>query len=192
MGSSSPDPAERLPRSFFARPTVRVARDLLGRTLNVRGPDATRSVRLVEVEAYLANDPASHAFRGPTARNRSMYRGPGTLYVFRIHQVVCANLVTRRGEAVLLRAGAPPADAEGNPSGPGRLCRYLGIEPADDGIDTVGSRRTWLTSGVRGTPRPRIVTSPRVGISRAVDRPLRFSLAGDPWVSRPQPEGRAT
>jgi len=192
VGSSSPDPARPVRRSFYARPTTEVARDLLGRNFEVRGSDATRSVRLVEVEAYLTHDPASHAFRGPTARNRSMFLPPGTLYVFRIHQVVCANLVTRPGEAVLLRAGAPRDDPTGNPSGPGRLCRYLGIGLADDGIDTTQSPRAWVTVGVAPERKLRVLSTPRVGISHAVKRRLRFSLAGDPWVSRPRPEGRAT
>jgi DNA-3-methyladenine glycosylase len=190
--NSSPDPPGRLGRSFFARPTVRVARDLLGRSLHVRDSNGHRSVRLVEVEAYVANDAASHAVRGPTARNRSMFLPPGTLYVFRIHQVVCANLVTRPGQAVLLRAGAPPTGSERNPSGPGRLCRDLGITLADDGIDTTRSPRIYLTDDPGRDRSVRIVSSPRVGISRAVELPLRFSLVGDPWVSRPRPVGRAT
>ena len=192
VGNSSPDPARPVRRSFYSRPTVEVARDLLGRTFEVRGPDATRSVQLVEVEAYLTRDPASHAFRGPTARNRSMFLPPGTLYVFRIHQVVCANLVTRPGEAVLLRAGAPLDPPDGNPSGPGRLCRYLGITLADDGIDTIQSSRAWVTVGNPRDPKLRVRSTPRIGISRGVERRLRFSLAGNPWVSRPRPAGRAT
>jgi len=105
----------------------------------------------VETEAYVRGDPANHAFRGPTPRNRSMFDAPGTLYVYRIHQVVCANLVARRGEAVLLRAGAPLPNAPGNASGPGRLCRYLGITIEDDGTDTVLGRRVELR-----LPRERI------------------------------------
>jgi DNA-3-methyladenine glycosylase len=175
----------RAGRSFFDRPTTQVARDLLGRELHAVGPDGHRSVQLVEVEAYVAGDPASHAFRGPTARNRSMFRTPGTLYVFRIHQVVCANLVTRPGEAVLLRAGFPLDVRVGNPSGPGRLCRYLGITLADDGLDASAKGRVYV-AGAR-EPSLRTLRSPRVGISRAVDRPLRFSVSGNPWVSRPRP-----
>jgi DNA-3-methyladenine glycosylase len=192
VASSSSRPPRRLGRAFFDRPTVTVARDLLGREVQVRREGEPRSVRLVEVEAYVATDPASHAYHGRTERNASMFSAPGTLYVFRIHQVVCANLVTRVGEAVLLRAGAPSEGVEGDPSGPGRLCRYLGITMDDDGIDTVRSARVRLTEGP-GRPRAvRIVASPRVGISRAVERPLRFSLEGDPWVSGPRPRRAAT
>jgi DNA-3-methyladenine glycosylase len=192
VASSLPETPPRLGRPFFDRPTVRVAQELLGRTLHVQGPDSNRSVRLVEVEGYVANDPASHTFRGPTARNRSMFSTPGTLYVYRIHQVVCANLVTRAGEAVLLRAGAPSDGGEGNPSGPGRLCRYLGITLADDGVDTTEGPRAFVTPRPQRDPHVRIRTSPRVGISRAQERLLRFSLDGDPWVSRPRPVGALT
>lgn len=192
MANSSEGAERRVPRSFFDRPTVRVARDLLDRQLHVVGPEGDRAVRLVEVEAYVAGDPASHAFRGPTARNRSMFRAPGTLYVYRIHQVVCANLVTRRGEAVLVRAGSPLGSHEGNPSGPGRLCRYLGLVLGDDGTDTIGSARVYVTYGAKARVRTPVVVSSRVGISRGVERPLRFSLDGEPWVSRPRPSGVAT
>jgi len=166
---------------------VTVARDLLGREVHVHGPDAPRSVRIVETEAYVADDPASHAFRGPTHRNRSMFGRPGTLYVYRIHQVVCANLVTRTGQAVLLRAGAPAGPDHGNPSGPGRLCRFLGITIDDDGTDTTRSPRLHLAAGAGRSRDESVRASPRVGISRAVDRRFRFSLDRDPWVSRPRP-----
>ena len=99
----------RLGAAFFDRPTRRVARELLGAVFRTRGPGGVRAVRLVEVEAYVARDPANHAFGGPTRRNRSMFGPPGTLYVYRIHRVVCANVVTRPGQAVLIRAGEPLA-----------------------------------------------------------------------------------
>ncbi len=182
----------RLDRAFYDRPTRTVGRDLLGRVVHVRGPNHERVVRIVEVEVYGPDDPASHAFRGRTARNRSMFGPPGTLYVYRIHQVVCANLVTHPGEAVLLRAGDPIADPSGNPSGPGRLCRFLGVTLDDDGTDTLRSRRVFLTTGAERSHGPRIVSSPRIGISRAVERAYRFSLEGDPWVSRPRPRAGST
>jgi DNA-3-methyladenine glycosylase len=178
----------RLGRAFFDRPTTVVARALLGVELSVRTSGAFRAVRLVETEAYVTGDSASHAYRGPTRRNRSMFLPPGTLYVYRIHQVVCANVVTRRGEAVLLRAGAPQGLPVGNPSGPGRLCRFLGITLADDGTDTVASRRVVFRPGP-GRSGP-VVVGPRVGVSRAARRRLRYSLRGDPWVSRPKPRAR--
>jgi DNA-3-methyladenine glycosylase len=182
----------RLGRRFFDRPTRTVGRDLLGRELHVRSAGGARSVRLVEVEVYIARDPASHAYRGPTKRNRSMFAGPGTLYVYRIHQVVCANLSTRPGEAVLLRAGAPLDGDPGNPSGPGRLCRYLGLAHADDGTDVTKSRRIFRTAGAGRRRDESLLASPRVGISRATERRLRYSVEGDPWVSRPHPRRELT
>ncbi len=192
MANSSSVSRPRLDRAFFDRPTRTVARDLLGCQIHVSAEKGVRSATIVEVEAYTARDPASHAFHGRTARNRSMFGRPGTLYVFRIHQVVCANLVTGAGQAVLLRAGAPLGEVGGNPSGPGRLCRFLGISIADDGTDTCRSSRVYLTAGVGRPRRVPIRASPRVGISRGVERELRFSLDGDPWVSRPRPGGRLT
>ena len=182
--SSSPPPGTRAGRDFFDRSAEKVARELVGATLTVRSGGRTRSVRIVETEAYVRNDPASHAYRGPTPRNRSMFSVPGTLYVYRIHQVVCANLVARQGEAVLLRAGAsadaPPATA----SGPGRLCRFLGIHREDDGADTVTSERVEVRLRERA-PRG-LLLGPRVGIRRAADRRLRFAAADEPAVSRPR------
>jgi DNA-3-methyladenine glycosylase len=171
---------------------VDVARALLGTVLSVEGTDGRRAVRLVETEAYVSNDPASHAYRGPTPRNRSMFSRPGTLYVYRIHQVVCANLVTRRGEAVLLRAGEPLTQGLENPSGPGRLCRALGIRRTDDGAYLPSDARILLESS--GTIAPAVVVGPRIGIRRATRRRLRFALAGNEWVSRPRPPagGRTT
>jgi DNA-3-methyladenine glycosylase len=188
VARSSEPPGRRLGRAFFDRATTRVARELLGAELHVRTRGTERVVRLVETEAYVRGDPASHAYRGETARNRSMFLAPGTLYVYRIHQVVCANLVTRRREAVLVRAGAPSVPKEGNPSGPGRLCRFLGLRLDDDGTDTTRSSRIFLR-GRAADPGP-VSVGPRVGVGRAVDRRLRFALANDPWVSRPRPGAR--
>ncbi len=173
-----------MPRAFYDRPTVVVARALLGCRI---GRGVRRLGRLVETEAYVAEDPASHAYRGPTARNRSMFARPGTLYVFRIHQVCCANAVTRPGEAVLFRAIEPLTPGWPDPRGPGRLCRGLGLTRSEDGSDLV-------TGAVRIYPRTApvgpVVRSPRVGIRRAADRPLRFSIAGNPYVSSPRPGAR--
>jgi DNA-3-methyladenine glycosylase len=183
-GSEGRGPVSPFRRSFYDRPAVEVAKALLGATIAHRSVGGWRIARLVETEAYLEADPASHSFGGPTQRNRSMFGRPGTLYVFRIHQVVCANAVTRRGEAVLLRAAEPGPGAVGSTRGPGRLCRSLGITLDHDGTDLVqGPVRI-------GAGRRRMVTvvaSPRVGIRRAAELPLRFTLAGNPWVSLPRP-----
>ena len=174
-----------LPRSFFDRPTRVVARRLLGALLAHRTCAGWRVGRIVETEAYLADDPASHSFSGPTPRNRSMFARPGTLYVYRIHQVVCANAVTRTGEAVLLRAAEPWEGPVSDPRGPGRLCRALGITLVLDGSDLVeGPVR--LARGCR-RPGERVLVGRRIGIRRAVDWPLRYALDTNPWVSLPRP-----
>lgn len=172
------------PRSWYDRPTLRVARDLLGSYLVRRTEGALAIARIVETEGYVARDPASHAFRGPTPRNRSMFGRAGTLYVFRIHQVHCANVVTRPGEAVLLRAAEPVAPAGAGTSGPGRLARAFGITRAEDGLDLTRSELRVLPG-----PRPKegIVRAPRVGISRAKEPLYRFAIRDDRWVSRPRP-----
>jgi DNA-3-methyladenine glycosylase len=175
----------RARRAFFDRPAAQLARALLGAHLTIRTGGRARTVRIVETEAYVRGDAASHAFRGPTRRNRSMFGLPGTLYVYRIHQVVCANLVARRAEAVLVRAGATEGTEPSVASGPGRLCRYLGIVLDDDGQDAVNGRRVAVE-----VPRHRagrVWVGPRVGIRKAADRPLRFALENEPAVSRPRP-----
>jgi len=154
---------ERLPREFFNRPATEVAPDLLGCVLWHDGPAGSVAVRLVEVEAYAgAADPASHAFRGQTARNAVMFGPPGHVYVYFTYGMhFCANLVCQppgQPEAVLLRAGEVVAGEElaaerrirengrapgnGRPlraidlaRGPARLCQALGIDRGLDGAD---------------------------------------------------------
>jgi len=179
-----PTAGDRWRRGAFDRPTVRVARELLGAWLVVRQGQRRLSARIVETEAYVARDAASHTFRGPTRHNRSMFGPPGTLYVYRIHQVVCANVVTQPGQAVLLRAAEPGPGLRGDTRGPGRLCRTLGITLLDDGSDVVHGR-VEVRSGARRTER--IVVGPRVGISRGARRRLRYALDGNRWVSLPRP-----
>ncbi len=184
-GARSSEAADRrLRRPFFARPTVRVARELLGARLRVTGPDGVREARIVETEAYVRGDPASHSYRGPTRRNRSMYGPPGTLYVFRIHQVVCANLITRRAEGILLRAGSVDGQSPGLARGPGRLARYLGLSIRDDGLDATRDARLALYA--RRTRPRRLGVGPRIGLSRGAERPLRFWIVGERSVSPPR------
>ena len=175
------------PKSWYDRPAPDVARALVGDWLVVRAPEGWRAGRLVETEAYGPKDPASHAFRGPTARNRSMFAAPGTLYVYRIHQVCCANLTARSGQAVLLRAVEPATGGLSATRGPGRLCRAFGLTREDDGASAVTGSRIRVVRGpsIRGP----IVTGPRVGIRRARSRPWRFGLARNGWVSSPRPPG---
>jgi DNA-3-methyladenine glycosylase len=186
-----------LPRSFYRRPSTVVAPELLNKVL-VSGRCGGR---IVEVEAYAGPlDPASHAYKGRTARNATMFGPPGHLYVYFTYGMhFCANVVTGEpedGQAVLLRALAPLdgiAEMRGRrpaarrlrdlANGPAKLTLALGIERQHDGTD--------LTSGVirivdDGTPPPeRAGVSPRVGITRAADLPWRWFVPGDPNVSRP-------
>jgi DNA-3-methyladenine glycosylase len=173
--------------------------------------------RIVEVEAYAGpNDPASHAFRGPTPRTEVMFGPPGRLYVYRSYGVHwCANIVCRpsgEASAVLVRAIEPVAGVDemwaDRPkarawtdlgSGPGKLCAALGIDQRHNGVDLFdpgAGVRLLAGTSEDGTDRPsgpahEIVSGPRVGISKAVDRPWRFAIAGSPHVSRPKVLGAA-
>lgn len=205
-----------LGRDFFARPTVQVARSLLGCRLVVdRGTPSEAVATLVEVEAYLGlSDPASHAFRGPTPRAGIMFGPPGHLYVYLSYGVHhCANLVCeaegtagavllrsaeleRGEEAVRGRRATYPARA-GSPGlarvipehellrGPGNLCRGLGIALGDNGLDVCSatSRVEVWEPAVR--LRVPVARGPRVGITAAAARPLRFAVRGHPAVSAP-------
>ena len=164
-----------------------------------RGNDAEVVCAVVEVEAYLGiDDPASHAFRGPTPRAAIMFGPPGHLYVYFSYGMHhCANVVTGRdgvAGAVLLRAAAVQS-GEGTVrfrrgsaagfdrllSGPGNLCRGLGIGLPDNGADLVREGRFML---LRAGRHPAVEAGPRVGISRAADLPLRFWWREHPAVSR--------
>lgn len=155
--------------------------------------------RIVEVEAYLgADDPASHAFRGPTPRASIMFGEPGHLYVYLSYgmhhcaNVVCAPVgrasavllraaVVEHGEAVVRTRRGEAVPAARLLSGPGNLCRGLGIVIADNGADLLGAGRIRVLGDGGTVP---VTTGPRVGISRAVQLPLRFSWTGHPAVSR--------
>ena len=193
----------RLSRAFYRGPAVEVAPELLNKVL-VAG---ARSGRIVEVEAYAgADDPASHAYRGPTDRNRVMFGPPGHLYVYFSYGMHwCANVVCGppgRAQAVLLRALAPlrgvPAmkAARGRAlrerdlcRGPARLTQALGIGGSDDGADLCGRGRLGVwDDGV--APPVDASCGPRVGLSVATDVPWRFWVAGNPYVSVFRPGGR--
>lgn len=182
-----------LDRAFFARDAATVARDLVGATMAVAGPDGIRRVRLVETEAYVgAHDRACHAARGRTARTAVMFGPPGHLYVYLVyglHELV--NVVTGPAgepQAVLLRAAEPLcAPAAGDDvvdplagRGPGKLARHLALTRADNGADVCAGggagagRRCWFA---RGAPPGRLGVSKRIGIGYAgdwADAPLRF------------------
>jgi DNA-3-methyladenine glycosylase len=188
-----------LPRQFFARDSRHVARDLLNKIVVV----GDRAARIVEVEAYLGGeDPASHAFKGETARNRTMFGPAGHLYVYFTYGMHwCANAVCGEegtATAVLLRAGSPlrgiddmwaarPAARRLTDlcSGPAKLCQALGITGDDDGVDlTRPHGRIAITDdGMAPPTRPGLST--RIGLSRGIDHPWRWYVPGDPHVSRP-------
>ncbi|UGB37384.1 DNA-3-methyladenine glycosylase [Frateuria soli] len=191
-------PATVLPRGFFARDPRVVAPELLNKVLfNADG----RSGRIVETEAYCgAADPAAHSWRGRTARNATMFGQPGLLYVYFTYGMHwCCNPVCGEegeGVAVLLRALAPltglAAMRAARPGcrrdrdlcrGPARLCRALGIDGTQDGIDLVEGTGgfTIVDDGVAPPLEPG--ASPRVGITRAVDAPWRWFVPGDRHVS---------
>jgi DNA-3-methyladenine glycosylase len=162
------------------------------------------AVRLVETEAYQEDDPASHSYRGPTARTEVMFGAPGRLYVYFTYGMhFCMNVVTgrdREGSAVLLRAGEPiegvehmrrlrgVEDIRSLCSGPGRLCRALGVDRGANGADLVRGSPLSVLEG-EPVPADRIAVTTRVGIRNAVDRPWRFLERDDPYVSRGRPSG---
>jgi DNA-3-methyladenine glycosylase len=177
-----------LARTWFARDAPVVAAELLGKLLVVDRDGSLVSGRITETEAYTADDPASHSFRGPTTRNRVMFGPAGHLYVYLsygIHR--CANVVTGAdgdGQAVLLRA-IDPVDGievmrrrrgrEPLADGPGKLCQALGIGLGDDGAALAGPVAIRIVDD--GTPVPaEPLVGPRIGITRAVERPWRFRL----------------
>ena len=182
-----------LSRRFFARSAHEVAPDLIGVTLLVDGVGG----RIVEVEAYDQEDPASHAFRGQTARNAVMFGAAGCAYVYRSYGIHwCLNFVCDepgRAEAVLIRALEPTygpdvmrarrgVSAErALCSGPGKLCQALGVTGDHNGRPLDEAPFELL----QRTGTPQIVTGRRIGITQAADLAWRYGLEGSPFVSRP-------
>lgn len=179
-----------LPRSFFARPTVEVARDLLGCRLHRTVDGEERVARVVETEAYCGTDDlACHASKGRTPRTAPMFGPAGHAYVYFIYGMHhCLNAVTEggRGAAVLFRAIEPLAGIpEGRrTSGPGLLTRALSIDKALNEHDLTSGDGLWLEAG--DGPVGPVETGPRIGVDYAGEwagRPWRFWVAGSPWVS---------
>jgi DNA-3-methyladenine glycosylase len=178
------------PRAFYNRDTETVARELLGATLAHRVGDVLRVGRVVETEAYLGpHDLAAHSARGRTPRTEVMFGPPGFAYVYMIYGIHhCLNAVTEpegHASAVLIRALEPIRGVEGNTKGPGLLCRALGIDRRRNGQDLVGPD---LFFAPPDRPEPfEVVARPRVGVAYAgawAEAPLRFYIAGSPFVSR--------
>jgi DNA-3-methyladenine glycosylase len=197
-----------LSRSLYLASASVVAPLLLGHWLIRRTRADCCGGVIVETEAYLADDPACHAFRGPTARNRAMFGPPGHAYVYFIYGTHhCVNAVCRPqgyGEAVLIRAietdwgedamrlRRKVTHAHQLTNGPGKLCAALHIERELDGADLCAAAGSLLIASNPDRSslllsRGPIVTAPRVGLTKAADRLLRFYLAGSPCVSRKHP-----
>ena len=186
-----------LPPDFYNRDPATVARELLGKVLVRLTPQGLCAGRIVETEAYLGkSDAASHAYRGRTSRNAALFGPPGRVYVYRIHQVFCVNVVTApEGTAVLIRAIEPLAgialmtQRRGHvrgydlTRGPGKLCQALAIDLQLDGWDLTRGSRLWIADH----PDARGVTfsnSPRIGLSKAKDLLLRFFIMGNQYASK--------
>jgi DNA-3-methyladenine glycosylase len=196
-----------LARDFFARDVRRVARQLLGMVL-VRNASQPLTARIVEVEAYLGEvDPAAHAAAGRTLRNSVIFGPPGHAYVYFIYgNHYCLNVSCEpEGKAgcVLFRALEPltgieamarargislhgPKDLRQLSSGPGRLCEAFGITRARDNDCDLTSDKSSLWIGDDGYHARGITTTPRIGITKAADMPLRYLLAGNSFVSGPK------
>jgi DNA-3-methyladenine glycosylase len=186
---------EPLPRAFFSRDALVLARALVGTRLVVRAQDKGRDLRvtrIVETEAYRGpTDLACHARAGLTSRTKTLYGPPGHAYVFLIYGMHdCFNVVCcgeGKGHAVLVRAVEPVSGLPetSRTAGPGRLTRVLGITRADDASDLVAGARIFIAERDR---RPRIGVTPRVGVAYAgewADRPWRFFDAASAHVSKP-------
>jgi DNA-3-methyladenine glycosylase len=171
-----------------------VARELLGTTLLVDGVGGI----IVEVEAYHPTDPASHSYPGPTARNAVMFGPPARAYVYRSYGIHwCLNFVCEGASAVLIRAlepttGIPEMQARRGLSGlralcsgPGKLCQALGVTIALNGR-ALDAPPFELRFGPRAEA---VAIGPRIGISKAVEKPWRFGIAASPFLSRQFPQG---
>ena len=200
-----------LSRDFFNRDAVTVARELLGKLLVRREGRKLLAGRVVEDEAYLgAKDPAAHAYAGPTARNSVLFGPPGHAYVYFIYgNHFCLNVSCMpegQGECVLFRALQPVFGVEAMAgargvalapsasaaalrmisSGPGRLSQAMGITRPRDNAKDLTSRESDLWLADDGFRPDRILATARLGITKAVDRPLRFTIADNPFVSGPR------
>ena len=186
--------------AFFARDTARVARDLLGRIIETRVNGVRCRARIVETEAYMGeHDPACHAAAGRTLRTEVLYGLPGLAYVYFVYGMHwCVNAVTRRkglpgavliravepveGEAAMRRRRSSVRRVTDLTSGPGRLCAALGITgPAHHGRSLQrGALR--LLAG-RPVPDVAVAVTPRIGVAKAADWPLRYLIRESPFVS---------
>jgi len=186
----------RLRRAELEADTVALARQLLGTVLVSEVEGVRCALRIVETEAYVPGDPAAHAYRRETVRNRSLFLRLGHAYVYLIYGMYfCVNVSSESagvGAGVLIRAGEPLAGIEAMRArrphstardlcrGPGKLATSLAITRSIDGIDLTTPGPLWLAAGA---PVSEIGTSVRIGITQAADRLLRFYERGSPYLS---------
>ncbi len=197
-----------LPRAFFARNPRRVARELLGKILIRNDGPLHLAARIVEVEAYLGeNDPAAHAFAGNTPRTSVLFGPPGYAYVYFIYgNHYCLNVSCEpegKAGSVLFRALEPllgiaemararkitvqsPRDLPKLTSGPGRLAEAFGITRAHDNARDLTSPAAGLWIADDHSPTAKIQITPRIGIRKAANQPLRYFLSGNSFVSGPR------
>lgn len=194
-----PELFQKLPQEFYLRPTLEVARDLIGKVLVYRpARKIILKVRLVEVEAYIGrDDPACHAARGKTARNAVMFGPGGFSYIYFIYGMYhCLNFVTEPEgfpAAVLIRGGEPlegievmrknyqPKKNNRMTDGPGKLCKAFGLTREQNGLDLTGPR---LYLEDHHLIQNKIESSKRVGIKVGRDKKWRFFDADSPYVSQ--------
>ncbi len=181
---------QKLPREFYAADTISVAERLLGALLVRRSGDVTRIGKIVEVEAYLGvHDLAAHSSKGLTNRTRVMFGPPGFAYVYLIYGMHhCMNVVTEpegHGTAVLLRALEPVQNLAGKTSGPGLLCKAMGIDRSLYGHDLCSD--DFFISTPSSKQHIQVVRRPRIGVHYAgkewAGKPLRFYIEGNPFIS---------
>jgi DNA-3-methyladenine glycosylase len=188
----------RLPRAFYNRPTLEICPDLIGQTIVYDSPEGRLSARITEVEAYIGrNDPACHAARGMTERNRVMFGKPGVAYIYFIYGMYnCLNFVTEaegKPAAILLR-GAEPLEgldlmrrSSGVAkewlllNGPGKFCRAFGLSREQNGLDLTGSPLYLVRSR---DAEPKVALSPRIGIRDGQEKLWRFYDADSKAVSK--------
>jgi DNA-3-methyladenine glycosylase len=192
----------RLSADDLPAATIDLAQALIGCVLVRDCPDGRTAGRIVETEAYVRDDPASHAYRGPSRRNASMFLGPFHAYVYKIYGTsFCVNVTGEtegEGAAVLVRALEPleglglmedrrrTTRVRDLARGPGRLCEALAVDLELDGIDLLRDKRLWLAQYGEGASAQRIGKSRRIGITKAAERLLRFYERGNPFVSGPK------
>jgi DNA-3-methyladenine glycosylase len=187
----------KLLRSFYLQPTLTVAKELLGKYFVRAVPEGILVGKIIEVEAYLPGDEASHSFRGQTKRNEVMFLKGGHLYVYFTYGMhFCANVVTEKegvGAAVLIRGIEPLRGIEimeknrgltgfNLANGPAKICQAFSLGRIENGTNLLG-KEIYITEG-EAVRNSQIGTSSRIGITNGKDKQWRFFLKDNPWISK--------